>query len=920
LGKHFRALFGEHDEFKCNQRIPQSHHAFTSDIWKACGASALPLGFSFGDLMSDAQSDDGYIEYDSKELKTASEPLLADSAVVQPSEDDDALSLRSLYSEETSLEVGGYRLKRSADLRSWCRQHWVWWMCGFTGLVAALVAILFISRGHGRPSDSFDPLLWIDPLIGTAHGGHVFAGANVPYGMAKAVADCADDNAGGYSTDKSCRVVGFSHTHDSGTGGATSFGNFGLFPQVGCKNDTLGGCVGRVDSMEVANSTVAAPGYFSIKLQNGVTAEMTTTAHTALYNFSFSEQDSIPFGPLVHVNLRDLYGSLSRGGVTVSEEGRMKGWGEYQPSFGPAVWRVSMAGHTETYRLYFCADFNASVRRTGTWNGNTVNHQEKNLTVGRSSAAGAFVQFDVQSPAQVLARVGLSFISEEKACRNAEVEIPGFDFTATRDAATRAWRSKFENIAIDATGVSTETQVGFWSGIYRTMISPQDYTGENPLWESDEPYFDSFYCIWDSFRSTDPFLNIIDPDTHTRMVRALLDIYKHEGKLPDCRMSLCKGDTQGGSNADVLLADAYVKGLSKDIDWALAYEAVKSDAEDEPEDWSLEGRGNLESWKTLGYVPVDPGNRKRGEGLDSRSVSRTMEYAYNDYSVAILAKAQSRTTEYEKYMKRSHNWQNVFNPDTRSLIRGTDSGFQGFVQPRFHNGTFKYEDPGLCNPVTGMERACFLFEGGYSTYEGGSWLYSFFVPHDMAALIELMGGKETFVKRLQYFHETGLADISDEQAFLTVFLFHYAGRPGLSSDQAQKYVERNFSSVTGGLPGNDDSGSMGSFLAFCMMGFFPNPGQDVYLLSVPYFREIRLTHPQTRKVAVIKTVNFDPTRKAHYIKRVTLNGRARTQSWITHDFFVKGGTLEITVSEEESDWGTHEEDLPPSLSTSQAVI
>ncbi|KXL44986.1 glycoside hydrolase family 92 protein [Acidomyces richmondensis BFW] len=781
-------------------------------------------------------------------------------------------------------------------------------MCGFTGLVAALVAIFLIFEAQGQASDPFDALLWIDPLIGTAHGGHVFAGANIPYGMAKAVADCADDNAGGYSTDKPCRVIGFSHTHDSGTGGATSFGNFGLFPQTGCKNDTLTGCVGRAGSMEIANSTVATPGYFSIKLQNGVTAEMTTTAHTALYNFSFLEQEAIPFGPLIHVNLRDLYGSLSHGGVTVSEEGRMKGWGEYQPSFGPA-----------TYRLYFCADFNASVGRTGTWTGDSVNHQAQNLTVDTSSSAGAFVQFNVQSPANVLTRVGLSFISEEKACHNAEVEIPEFDFTATRDAATKAWRSKFENIAIDARGVSNETQRGFWSGIYRTMISPQDYTGENPLWESDEPYFDSFYCIWDSFRSTDPFLNIVDPDTHTLMVRALLDIYKHEGKLPDCRMSLCKGDTQGGSNADVLLADAYIKGLTKDVDWALAYEAVKSDAEDEPEDWSLEGRGNLESWKTLGYVPVDPVHRKRGEGLDSRSVSRTMEYAYNDFSVAVLAKSQNRIGEYGKYIERSHNWKNVFNPDTKSLIRGTDSGFKGFVQPRFRNGTFKYEDPSLCNPITGMERACFLFEGGYSTYEGGSWLYSFFVPHDMAALIELMGGKETFVKRLQYFHETGLADISDEQAFLTVFLFHYAGRPGLSSVQAHKYLERNFSSATNGLPGNDDSGSMGSFLAFCMMGFFPNPGQDVYLLSVPYFREIRLTHAQTRKVAIIKTVNFDPSRKAHYIKAVKLNGRTLNRSWITHDFFVNGGILELVVNEEETDWGTRDEDLPPSLSTSREI-
>lgn len=207
------------------------------------------------------------------------------------------------------------------------------------------------------------------------------------------------------------------------------------------------------------------------------------------------------------------------------------------------------------------------------------------------------------------------------------------------------------------------------------------------------------------------------------MVRALLDIYKHEGKLPDCRMSLCKGNTQGGSNADVVIADALLKNITKGINWDLAYEAVVSDAEDEPADWSLEGRGNLESWKTKGYVPSDEVDSLH-DGLRTRSVSRTLEYAYDDYCIAMMAKERGNISDYNKYISRSQNWRNVF--DSNVTLRPSESveEFKGFVQPKKMDGTFQYENPNFCNPNSGMQRPCYLFQGGYSTYEGGSWLYS----------------------------------------------------------------------------------------------------------------------------------------------------------------------------------------------------
>jgi putative alpha-1,2-mannosidase len=205
------------------------------------------------------------------------------------------------------------------------------------------------------------------------------------------------------------------------------------------------------------------------------------------------------------------------------------------------------------------------------------------------------------------------------------------------------------------------------------------------------------------------------------MIRALVDIYRNEGYLPDCRMSLCKGHTQGGSNADVLIADAFLKNVS-DVDWDTAYEAIVKDAEVEPANWDVEGRGGLRSWKELGYIPTDDYDPD-GSGLHTRSISRTVEYAYNDFCIAEVAKRMGHQDDYEKYTKRASNWQNMFNEDQRSSINGVDTGFTGFLQPRYMNGTWGYQDPIFCSPLMNFT-SCYLNPDGHETYEGSCWLYT----------------------------------------------------------------------------------------------------------------------------------------------------------------------------------------------------
>jgi putative alpha-1,2-mannosidase len=189
------------------------------------------------------------------------------------------------------------------------------------------------------------------------------------------------------------------------------------------------------------------------------------------------------------------------------------------------------------------------------------------------------------------------------------------------------------------------------------------------------------------------------------------------------------------------------------------------------------------------------------------------------------------------------------------------------------------------------------------------------IPGDMASLIKTSGGPQQFVRRLNYYHESRIAYIGDEQAFLPVFLYHYAGRPGLSAARAHFYIPNQFRATSAGLPGNDDSGAMGSFAALTMLGIFPNPGQNVYFITPPFFSSISITNPMTHKKATIKNINFDPAYRNIYIQNATLDGKPYTKNWITHDFFLHGGVLELTLGSTESTWGTLEQDLPPSLST-----
>lgn len=363
-------------------------------------------------------------------------------------------------------------------------------------LTSAWLLSLQLALGQSTANTTVNNLGYVDPLIGASNGGNVFPGASVPYGMAKAVADTnSGSNQGGFTLDGS-NVTGFSLMHDSGTGGSPSLGNFALFSYSSCANDEIDNCVfpkvSRAAFGGFDNSTVVAePGYFSITLDTGIQTEMSTTQHASLFKFTFptSGSNGTDEHPIIFQDLTDLSDSRQdNGSIAVDPStGRITGNARFLPSFAQG-----------SYVLYFCTDFSgADIFDNGIYSNSRASTAVKNFTISRSIngyplPGGAFNRFTSAS-SPIYVRSATSFISSEQACAHAESEIPEFDLDTVKNNAQDIWEEKLGAFSIDSTGVDESLVTNFFSGVYRTMINPQNYTGENPLWSSDEPYFDSFY-------------------------------------------------------------------------------------------------------------------------------------------------------------------------------------------------------------------------------------------------------------------------------------------------------------------------------------------------------------------------------------------------------------------------------------------
>ena len=712
-------------------------------------------------------------------------------------------------------------------------------------LVLALYSVLGLSSLMAQ-----DYSRYVDPRIGNEGLGRTFPGPCMPYGMAKPGPDAVTmPNAGWAPIPEP--VKGFSQMHVSGTGGGQKYGNILIQPYL--------------DSKEIIQKRVdekISLGYYVCTFENGIRTEITASERCAFYRLDFGKKQK---GKL----LIDVATFLGIDTIPDKREAQ-----QYVDSYVTCDGKYAVSGWSTVrggwnnggpYTVYFYLQSDVPLLY------NKVKESKARLDV-------TFLK----SIANL--KLGISHISIAQAKRN----IPTCGFDAQLKHLRETWNGKLRKIEI----AGTEKQKRmFYTGIYHTMLMPVDKSGENPHF-SDTPYYDDYYAIWDTYRTSMPLLTLIDEDKQRDMIHSLLNIYKHDGYMPDARSGNWNGRTQGGSNAEIVIADAFAKGM-EGINYELALQAMVKDAEvppmdvdsDLPLDSALReslaaekhGRGGLKEYNSLGYIPY---------GID-RAGNRTVEYSYDDWCIAQVAKGLHHPDLYEKYMKRSGNWRNLWRSDYEW------QGMRGFIMPRDAAGRWldsvpwgksKVFHPQI--PYKPDTKVAPWYLPWWSTffYEALSAEYSLSIPHDVPGLIEVCGGKDAFIKRLDTFFVNKHYNVANEPSFLTPYLYHWVGRPDLSVERINQIVHDNYDDTPNGLPGNDDSGAMSSWLVFNMMGIYPVAGQNLYLVGSPMIPAYTIHLPNGKDLKVVANGN-EWNVKSQYDEAI-LRGTS-----LTHRQLLKGGTL-----------------------------
>ena len=769
--------------------------------------------------------------------------------------------------------------------------------------VATLFAILVSPLLHAQtPSE-------IDPMLGADKGGNIFVGPTLPFGMAKPGPDYGNNqgNAGWRATGD---LNGFSQLHVSGTGGGPKYGNILVQPQSG-KADPAHASAPREDEH-------AEVGYYSVKLAgSGIHAEVTTARRTPVYRFTYPDNKErtllVDVGHLL-MELHDSPHRYHESQVLYATDVHV-----VSPTEISGVQASVMGWNIQTVpmRVFFYLIADTPAVTSGTWEDGKApvagakraryNFPFTLVTIPNPPApvvsTGAYLTF-APGAKPVTFKVGLSFVSVEQAKQNAMSEVQGFDFDATRKAAVAAWTKELSTIKI--TGGTPDERQQFATGLYHSMLMPVDRTGENPVWLTTGPTYDDFYCIWDTFRSSTPLLTLVAPKRVTNILQSLMDIQDHDGFFPDGRAGNYSGRTQGGSDAEMMFADAYVKHLPG-LDWERVYKAMRHDADaDSPEPMRF-GRGDMADYKSLGYLSIE--NSDQAGGPD-RPGNRSMEYYANDYAVAVMARDLNHTADAKLFSDRASNWKKLWRAD--AVDHTEDGDITGFIWMKHDDGSWKEPfDPRLVGT---------WYQDNF--YEAGTWTYSLYVPQDTRALIAQIGGKDLFKKRLDLFfepvfdpksqHSRYRYDVGNEPGFLSPYLYNWIGEQSSTAKTIRAILPQSYHTGLAGLPGNDDSGAMGSFLVFNQMGFFPVAAQNVYLIGSPTFPRSTLTLGNGKTFSVVAE-NTSSTNV--YIASATWNGKPYTRAWFTHDQIMLGGELKLTMTDKPTHWDTGTP--PPSMSDKQ---
>ncbi|WP_240703593.1 GH92 family glycosyl hydrolase [Thermomonas aquatica] len=743
----------------------------------------------------------------------------------------------------------------------------------------------------------------VDPFIGTGGEGHTFPGATLPFGMVQLSPDTriqARKDAYGWAAGyrhSDDTIVGFSHTHFSGTG-HSDLGDVLLMPVSGDAKLERGDpdVPGSGYTSRYSHATeTAAPGYYAVTLADaGVRAELTASARVGVHRYAF------PQGKPAHVivdlrtSMYDYPGKVQWSRIRVRADGTVtgmretRGWAPGRQLYFALRFSQPLAGHA-------LQDTEQNVPYKGFPPPGEKDSAQRAQIEGRQLVAR--FDFGDRLSAPLVAKLAISPVSEDGAIANLDAEVPGFDFDRVRAAAQAQWAQALGVAEVDA---PAPMRKAFFTALYHAFMGPSlfmdsdgRYRGpDNAVHQAKGWTHYSTFSLWDTYRALHPLLTIVQPEQRNAdIVNSLLASRRESpyGVLPVWAFHGLETWCMIGYHAVPVIADAYMKGI-RGFDADEALDAMVASASYGPYD-------GIAQYMQLGYVPID----EEGE-----AASKTLEYAFDDWTIFRMAQALGRKDLAATFGKRAANWKHAFDPAT------------GFMRARKRDGSFRTPfDPDA---------------SGYGTdyTEGNAWQYSWYVPQDVAGLAAAHGGADKLLARLDAVFDAKvdpkvfahMEDITgligwyahgNEPSHHVAYLYAYAGQPWRTQARLKQIMDTQYKPTIDGLAGNDDLGQMSAWYVFTALGFYPvAPGSNQYILGRPFVRKATLNLPNGKRFSVVADGLSDANA---YVGGVTLDGKPLHRAFITHQELMAGGELRFAMqAQPDKDWPGAGAQAPYSMS------
>lgn len=702
---------------------------------------------------------------------------------------------------------------------------------------------------------------YVDPFVGTGGHGHTFPGPTMPFGMVQLSPDTrlkGWDGCSGYHFSDT-RVYGFSHTHLSGTG-CSDYGDVLLMPGVGKPKFKSK----QYSSTFSKKNEKASVGYYSVALDNKVKVELTATTRVGMHKYTFPKSDQANI--ILDLNHRDdlRYGEINFNGNSEITGARLS-----------HAWADSQI-------VYFVIRFSKPFKKFGIYNG-AVMHE--GLRTMSDTDLKAYVSFETTEGEVVYTKVAISAVSIDGAKANLDAELSNWEFDKVVNNAKDAWNKELGKIEFQTSDASVMRT--FYSAMYHAMIPPniyQDVDGKYrgrdlQVHETKNFSYYTVFSLWDTYRALHPLLTLIDKKRSSDFVNTFITQYEQGGLLPVWELSACETNCMIGYHCVPVITEAIMKDV-KGFDANKALEAMKKS--------SMEDRNGLKDYKAHGYIKISTGHE---------NVSRTLEYAYDDWCIAMVAKKLGKTEDYNYYIKRAQNYKNLYDAST------------GFMRPK--EGSFKSPfDP---------------YEVDHNYTEGNAWQYSFYVPQDLSGQIKLMGGKDKLAAKLDSIFNTSSVlrghkqpDISgligqyahgNEPSHQIAYEYDYVGQPWKTQAMIRRIDNELYRDQPDGLSGNEDCGQMSAWYILSAIGFYPVcPGSDQYAIGSPLSDKV-VMHLENGKSFTVKANNNSKTNV--YIQSAKLNGANYTKSFLSYEDIAKGGEIEFEMGAAPNKaWGSADGEVP----------